>query len=140
MRDIILHNKVFEVFITENKIQKIVESIANNINTTKIKEPLFIAVLNGSFLFAADIMRKITLPNAEGEGNVINPIIDMGIFFKNNDSSDPDGTFRLTLQATMNLNDKKNVFYDENYTKNEDDTILVANVSNKISEPFVQVE
>ena len=65
MRDIILHNKVFEVFITENKIQKIVESIANNINTTKIKDPLFIAVLNGSFLFAADIMRKITLPNAE---------------------------------------------------------------------------
>jgi len=65
MRDIILHNKVFEVFITENEIQKIVESIANNINTTKIKDPLFIAVLNGSFLFAADIMRKITLPNAE---------------------------------------------------------------------------
>tara|TARA_B100001540_G_C15632333_1_gene562728 strand:+ start:277 stop:813 length:537 start_codon:yes stop_codon:yes gene_type:complete len=65
MRDIILHNKIFEVFITENEIQKIVESIANNINTTKIKDPLFIAVLNGSFLFAADIMRKITLPNAE---------------------------------------------------------------------------
>ena len=33
----------------------------------------------------------------------------------------------------MNLNDKKNVFFDENYTKNEDDTILVANVSNKLS-------
>ena len=65
MRDIILHNKVFEVFITENEIQKIVASIANNINTTKIKDPLFIAVLNGSFLFAADIMRKITLPNTE---------------------------------------------------------------------------
>ena len=26
---------------------------------------LFIAVLNGSFLFASDIMRKITLPDAE---------------------------------------------------------------------------
>ena len=30
-----------------------------------MKDPLFIAVLNGSFLFAADVMRKITIPNAE---------------------------------------------------------------------------
>tara|TARA_B100001758_G_scaffold243040_1_gene252208 strand:+ start:152 stop:688 length:537 start_codon:yes stop_codon:yes gene_type:complete len=65
MKDIILHNEKFEVFINENEIQKIVESIANNINTKKIKDPLFIAVLNGSFLFAADIMRKITIPNVE---------------------------------------------------------------------------
>ena len=31
----------------------------------ELKIPLFIAVLNGSFLFAADIMRKINIPNCE---------------------------------------------------------------------------
>ena len=43
----------------------IIVRFANNINATKIKDPLFIAVMNGAFLFAADIMRNITIPNAE---------------------------------------------------------------------------
>ena len=65
MKNIILHNKKFEVSIANTEIAEIVETIANNINATKIKDPLFIAVMNGAFLFAADIMRKITIPNAE---------------------------------------------------------------------------
>ena len=39
--------------------------MANQINNIGIKNPLFIAVMNGAFLFAADVMRKITIPNAE---------------------------------------------------------------------------
>jgi hypoxanthine phosphoribosyltransferase len=39
--------------------------MANAINNSGVKDPLFIAVMNGSFLFAADIMRKITIPNSE---------------------------------------------------------------------------
>ena len=65
MRNIKLHNKEFEVFITETEISALIHSIAKNINETQIKNPLFIAVLNGSFLFAADIMRKITILNSE---------------------------------------------------------------------------
>ena len=65
MKEITLHNKTFEVSITDTKIASIVETIANNINATKIKDPLFIAVMNGAFLFAADVMRNITIPNAE---------------------------------------------------------------------------
>ena len=34
-------------------------------NEERIKDPLFIAVMNGAFLFAADVMRKITISNAE---------------------------------------------------------------------------
>ena len=60
-----LLDKEFKIFIKENEIQKIVESISTNINKLQVKNPLFIAVLNGSFLFASDIMRKITLPDAE---------------------------------------------------------------------------
>ena len=65
MKTITLHNKTFEVFIPETEISAIVHSMANQINNSGVKDPLFIAVMNGAFLFAADVMRKITIPNAE---------------------------------------------------------------------------
>jgi len=65
MKTVKLHNKTFEVFIAETEISAIVYSMANHINNSGVKDPLFIAVLNGSFLFAADIMRKINIPNCE---------------------------------------------------------------------------
>ena len=65
MREIILNNKIFEPFILSDEINQIVSNLAEKINQSKIVDPLFIAVLNGSFLFAADIMRKISLEHAE---------------------------------------------------------------------------
>jgi hypoxanthine phosphoribosyltransferase len=65
MKIITLHNKTFEISIPEIEISSIVHSIANQINKSKVKDPLFIAVLNGSFLFAADIIREINIPNCE---------------------------------------------------------------------------
>ena len=65
MKEITLHNKIFEVSISDNEIAQIVDSMAKKINATKINDPIFIAVMNGAFLFAADIMRNITIPNAE---------------------------------------------------------------------------
>lgn len=65
MKTVKLHNKEFEIFIPETEISEIVYSMANQINNSGIKNPLFIAVLNGSFLFAADIMRKVNIPNCE---------------------------------------------------------------------------
>ena len=65
MKLITLHNKTFEVFISETEITSIVNSMAHNINEARIKDPLFISVLNGSFMFSSDIMKKITLPNTE---------------------------------------------------------------------------
>ena len=62
---IIIKEKHFELFITNNEIADIVTIIANKLNQIKIKNPLFIAILNGSFLFAADIIRNITIPNSE---------------------------------------------------------------------------
>ena len=54
-----LHDKTFELFISNNEINDIVYTIADKINKSGIIDPLFVAVLNGSFLFAADIMRRI---------------------------------------------------------------------------------
>ena len=65
MKTVILNNKTFEVSICDTESSAIVDTIANNINATRIKDPIFIAVMNGAFLFAADVMRKITIPNAE---------------------------------------------------------------------------
>ena len=65
MKTITLHNKTFEVFIPATEIAAIVHSMAYNINEARIKDPLFISVLNGSFMFSSDIMKKITLANTE---------------------------------------------------------------------------
>lgn len=65
MKTITLYNKKFEVFMAETEIDAIVNSMANKINNSGVQNPLFIAVLNGSFLFAADLMRRINIPNCE---------------------------------------------------------------------------
>lgn len=64
-KEIDIKDKIFEIFISEDEISSIVHSMANQIKNSGVKDPLFIAVLNGSFLFAADIMRKINIPNCE---------------------------------------------------------------------------
>ena len=51
--------------MAETEIDAIVNSMANKINNSGVQNPLFIAVLNGSFLFAADLMRRINIPNCE---------------------------------------------------------------------------
>ena len=63
--EVSIKEKKFELFITDDELADIVQKISNRLNKITIKKPLFIAILNGSFLFAADIIRKITIPNSE---------------------------------------------------------------------------
>ena len=65
MNSITLHDKIFQQYISKDEISNIVSDIANKINASNTAKPLFIAVMNGAFLFAADIMREITLQDAE---------------------------------------------------------------------------
>lgn len=56
-------DKTFEVSIPEADILKEVRRVAAEINRDYTgQEPVFLAVLNGSFIFAADLLREITLP------------------------------------------------------------------------------
>lgn len=56
-------DKKFETSYTEDEILKHVKDVADRINTDmEGKNPLLLAVLNGSFMFAADLMRMITIP------------------------------------------------------------------------------
>ena len=58
-----IKDKTFRTFIPEDQIAERVKAVAERINRDLAgKNPLFIAVLNGSFIFAADLMRYITIP------------------------------------------------------------------------------
>lgn len=58
-----IKDKTFKISIPEAEILKHVKEIADRINHDMAgKNPLFLAVLNGSFMFAADLMKMITIP------------------------------------------------------------------------------
>ena len=58
MKTVKLHNKNFDVYMYEQQIKLRVEQIAKEIfQSLNGKVPHFIAVLNGSFIFASDLLR-----------------------------------------------------------------------------------
>lgn len=63
MNEVTIKDKTFEVFIPEAEVLKRVKAVAERINRDMSgKNPLFLAVLNGAFIFAADLMREMTIP------------------------------------------------------------------------------
>ena len=59
-----IKDKKFTISIRKEDIQKEVTRVANEINRDLAgKNPLFLSVLNGSFMFTADLMKHITNPN-----------------------------------------------------------------------------
>ena len=63
METIKIHDKWFRTSYTETEILKHIKEVADRINNDmKGKNPLFLAVLNGSFMFAADLMKMINIP------------------------------------------------------------------------------
>ena len=63
MADLIrINGDTFEPFITEEQIRKRIGELAGRINADYAgKIPIFIGVLNGSFIFLADVIREITV-------------------------------------------------------------------------------
>jgi hypoxanthine phosphoribosyltransferase len=63
MKSIKIKDKEFVVSIPESYIRKKVSDLAARISADLAgKNPLFLGVLNGSFMFAADLFREITIP------------------------------------------------------------------------------
>ena len=63
MAQITIKDKTFKTSIPEAEILKRIQVVADRINhDMKDKNPLLLAVLNGSFIFAADLMRMLTIP------------------------------------------------------------------------------
>src|SRR5437764_5922185 len=89
-----VHDKHFDTFLSEKDIQEKVREIAQRINEDyKDKRPLFIAILNGSFMFAADLFKYLSIDaeicfiklasyrGMKSSGNVITAIgLDVDLF------------------------------------------------------------
>jgi hypoxanthine phosphoribosyltransferase len=57
-----VHDKTFETYLSDETIQQRVKEMADVINIDYMgKKPLFIAILNGSFMFAADLFKHLTI-------------------------------------------------------------------------------
>lgn len=62
MRSITEQGHIFEEWLTPEDISASVKRTADRINADYVgKEPLFVIVLNGALMFAADLLRQITL-------------------------------------------------------------------------------
>ena len=58
-----IKDKTFETSISEADIKTRIKEVAARINKDMAdKDPLFLGVLNGAFIFAADLMREVTIP------------------------------------------------------------------------------
>jgi hypoxanthine phosphoribosyltransferase len=94
MGPIKLHDKTFDTYLSEEEIQQKIREIAEAINKDyQNKRPLFIAILNGSFMFAADLFKHITIDaeicfiklasykGMKSSGNIITAIgLDQDVF------------------------------------------------------------
>lgn len=66
MNTIKLKDLTFKPYISSAEIATAVKNVAARINEDLAdKNPLFICVLNGAFVFAADLFREINIPGAE---------------------------------------------------------------------------
>lgn len=62
METLQVKDKKFAVSIPEREILRQVKRVAEEINRDLVEtEPLFLAVLNGAFMFAADLMKEVKL-------------------------------------------------------------------------------
>ena len=60
-----LLDKKFESYLTKEEISKQIANLAGSLNENyKGQEVVFIAILNGAFVFAADLYRKINLSSS----------------------------------------------------------------------------
>ena len=63
METIRIKDKQFKTFITEEQILKEVARVGEEINRDLVDaNPLFVSVLNGLFMFTADLMKHVSVP------------------------------------------------------------------------------
>jgi hypoxanthine phosphoribosyltransferase len=64
MQQIRVHDKTFVPYLSQSEIETAIKQQAELINKDYANEcPLFIAILNGSFMFAAELFKSISVPS-----------------------------------------------------------------------------
>jgi len=62
MTSIQIHDKIFEPYLSEEVIRAKVSELADCLNRDyRNKKPIFIAILNGAFIFAADLFKSLEI-------------------------------------------------------------------------------
>jgi hypoxanthine phosphoribosyltransferase len=62
MSRIKVHDKEFELYIPQDQIERAISRLADEINRDLAgKNPLFLIVLNGAFMFAAELFKHVTI-------------------------------------------------------------------------------
>jgi len=62
MSQITVHDKTFETYLSEKELQLRISELAAQLNKDyEGKKPLFIAILNGSFMFAGDLFKHLSI-------------------------------------------------------------------------------
>jgi hypoxanthine phosphoribosyltransferase len=63
MEKVTIKDKTFAVSISAEELNDAVQKVADRLNEdVKDKNPLFLCILNGAFMFASDLLKKITTP------------------------------------------------------------------------------
>lgn len=63
MKTVKVIDKEFSLYIPQAKIEAGIQSVADQINHDLIgKNPLFLVVLNGAFMFASELFKRLTIP------------------------------------------------------------------------------
>ncbi|QNH61455.1 hypoxanthine phosphoribosyltransferase [Hymenobacter sediminicola] len=58
-----LHGKQFEPYLSAQQLSASIQQLADRLNHEYAgKQPILVAVLNGSFMFAADLMKGLSIP------------------------------------------------------------------------------
>ena len=66
MNELTINGLTFEPYLKESDIQKQVQRVASEIRASLTTDnPLLLCVLNGAFVFAADLLRALDMPEAE---------------------------------------------------------------------------
>src|SRR4051812_21586109 len=63
MQEIHIHDKVFVPYLPQEEVEAAIQTIADVISRDYAgKYPLFIPILNGSFMFAAELFKRLSIP------------------------------------------------------------------------------
>jgi len=63
MKTVKIRDKEFDLFLSQEVIEKAIDKVAEKLNEDLAdKDPLFVCVLNGSFMFASELMKRVTIP------------------------------------------------------------------------------
>ena len=92
-----------EIYVDNEEISQIVTRLANQINNDyKDKNPVFVVVLNGAFMFASDLLKQI---------NVLSKVTFIKLASYTKDKS--SGTVKQLIGLNENLKDKDVVIIED---------------------------